>query len=62
MSLIVANDAPLPAEYKDHMLSGDWDDHRECRTGGDLLLVYTVDKNTNLVVFVASGTHAELFE
>jgi hypothetical protein len=30
--------------------------------GGDFLLVYTVEEKKNLVVFVATGTHAELFE
>ncbi len=62
MILLVANDAPLPPEYKDHDLTGEWADHRECHIGGDFLLIYTVDQKKNLVVFVAAGTHAELFE
>jgi len=62
MALLIANDAPLPPEYKDHELAGEWADHRECHIGGDFLLVYTIDQQKNLVVFVASGTHAELFE
>jgi mRNA interferase YafQ len=60
--LIVANDAPLPADLKDHALTGDWKDHRECHVGGDFLLIYTLDDSKNLVVFVTAGTHAELFE
>lgn len=62
MLLIIANDAPLPAEWKDHALSGDWADHRECHVGGDFLLIYTIDEKDNLVVFTRAGTHAELFE
>ncbi|QAS77152.1 type II toxin-antitoxin system YafQ family toxin [Rhizobium acidisoli] len=62
IGLIVDNDGPLPAELKDHELTGDWKDHRECHIGGDFLLIYTVDEKKNLVVFVAAGTHAELFE
>ncbi len=64
MTLIVANDAPLGAEWKDHELTGDWADHRECHIGGDFLLVYRVDDSGKhgVVVFVRTGTHAELFE
>ncbi|MCO6181097.1 type II toxin-antitoxin system YafQ family toxin [Ciceribacter sp. RN22] len=59
---IVDNVGPLPAELKDHELTGDWKDHRECHIGGDVLLIYTVEEKKNLVVFVAAGTHADLFE
>lgn len=62
MLLLIANDAPLSAEWKDHALKGDWADHRECHVGGDFLLVYTLDEKANLVVFTRAGTHAELFE
>lgn len=60
MLLLVANDAPLPAEWQDHELKGDWADHRECHIGGDFLLIYTA--SSTAVVFVRAGTHAELFE
>lgn len=62
--LIVANDAPLGPEWRDHALVGDWADHRECHVGGDFLLIYRVDDNvgkSGMVVFVRAGTHAELF-
>jgi mRNA interferase YafQ len=64
MTLLVANNGPLGAEWLDHPLTGDWNGHRECHIGGDFLLIYTladVGKH-GLVVFVRSGTHAELFE
>lgn len=60
MLLLIANDGPLPAEWKDHPLKGEWADHRECHVGGDFLLIYTCDGDT--VVFERAGTHAELFE
>jgi len=61
--LIVANNGPLPSEWLDHALTGDWEGHRECHIGGDFLLIYTLDDigKHGLVVFVRSGTHAELF-
>ena len=64
MLLLVAADAPLPPEWLDHALAGEWAGHRECHVGGDFLLVYTADDNTKpgSVVFVRAGTHADLFE
>lgn len=63
MTLLIANNGPLPAEWRDHSLAGDWEGHRECHIGGDFLLIYTKDDlgKHGLVVFVRSGTHAELF-
>ena len=60
MLLIVANDGPLPAQWRDHALRGEWADHRECHVGGDFLLIYQCD--SSMVVFVRAGTHSELFE
>jgi mRNA interferase YafQ len=61
MLLLIANEAPLPAQFRDHELTGEWRDHRECHVGGDFLLVYTLDEKQNLIVFTRTGTHAELF-
>lgn len=60
MLLIIANDAPLPAEWRDHELKGEWKGKRECHVGGDFLLIYDVDDTS--VIFVRIGTHAELFK
>ncbi len=61
MLLLIANEAPLPAQFRDHELTGEWRDHRECHAGGDFLLIYTLDEKQNLIVFTRTGTHAELF-
>lgn len=60
MFLLIANDGPLPPEYLDHALTGEWKEHRECHVGGDFLLIYRIDDNE--VVFVRAGTHSELFK
>lgn len=64
MLQLIANDGPLGPEWSDHPLTRDWSDHRECHIGGDFLLIYKVEiqgaKQT--VIFVRTGTHAELFE
>jgi mRNA interferase YafQ len=60
MLLLIAADAPLSPEWLDHALKGDWVDHRECHIGGDFLLIYRLENNS--IIFVRTGTHAELFE
>ena len=64
MLLLIANEGPLGPEWLDHPLGGDWDGHRECHIGGDFLLAYKLDDSAKngLIVFVRTGTHADLFE
>jgi mRNA interferase YafQ len=64
MLLLVANDSPLGAEWKDHPLKGDWSGHRECHVGGDFLLIYKLDEQAGkngTIVFIRAGTHSDLF-
>lgn len=64
MLLLVGNEGPLPPEYKDHPLHGEWQDHRDCHIGGDWLLLYTIKNEgskNELVIFTRTGTHSELF-
>lgn len=61
MLLLIADDAPLGAEWRDHELKGaDWKGCRECHVGGDILLVYRIGAD-GTVVFVTTGSHSELF-
>lgn len=62
--LLIANDAPLDTEWLDHAPSGDWHGHRECHIGGDFLLAYKRhdEGKVKQIVFVRTGTHAELFD
>ena len=65
MLLLIANDAPLGPEWKDHPLKGEWASTRECHIGGDFLLIYQVDDGAGqggTVVFIRAGTHSELFQ
>ena len=64
MLLLIANDVPLGPEWLDHPLGGDWDGHRECHVGGDFLLAYKLHDSGKVgqIVFVRTGTHADLFE
>ena len=56
--LIEGND--LPIESRDHPLNGEWKNFREFHLGGDMLLIYHLDDN-NQIVLVRIGTHAQLF-
>ena len=64
MLLLIANQGPLGPEWLDHPLGGDWVGHRECHAGGDFLLAYKLDDTAkhSLVIFVRTGSHADLFE
>lgn len=62
MNLIGDNDAPLPAQYKDHELSGKYAGFRECHVHGGHLLVYKLTADGKTVIFTDMGTHAELFK
>lgn len=36
----LANDQPLAEKHRDHALTGDWKDHRDCHVKPDLVLIY----------------------
>ena len=61
MRLLIETREPLPAEYFDHPLKGEW---RDCHIRGDWLLIYRINRTAEgeEVVFVRTGTHAELFK
>ncbi len=61
MLLLIANDGPLPPEYLDHELTGDWKGFHECHIGGDFLLVYDLRADGS-IIFTRAGNHADLFE
>ena len=51
----------LPVSNKDHPLSGEWKNHRECHIQPDWLLIYFIDRSTATIRFVRNGTHSDLF-
>lgn len=36
----LANDQTLTEKHRDHALTGDWKDHRDCHVKPDLILIY----------------------
>ena len=58
---LLANEAVLDEEYKDHQLKGRWAGFRECHIEPDWLLIYGTEKDNLILYAVASGSHAYLF-
>ena len=56
---MLATDAPLGERYRDHALSGDWKDHRDCHVRPDLVLIYS-KPDPDTLRLVRLGSHAEL--
>lgn len=56
----LAADTPLDARQRDHQLTGNWTDHRECHVKPDLLLLYR-KPDDNVLQLVRLGSHSELF-
>jgi mRNA interferase YafQ len=49
----------LPREARDHALTGEWQNFRECHISGDLLLIYQVEGQS--IKLVRMGSHSQLF-
>jgi mRNA interferase YafQ len=64
MRLLTENRGPLPPQYLDHPLRGEWQDCRDCHVRGDWVLIYRINPTAEgeEVTFVRTGTHSELFE
>ena len=51
--------SPLSDGNRDHQLTGDHKDYRECHISPDWLLIYCYDGD--ILVLFRTGTHADLF-
>ncbi len=58
MAALVA-DETLQDRHKDHAMSGDWKDHRDCHVRPDLVLIYRKPDDATLEL-VRFGSHSEL--
>jgi mRNA interferase YafQ len=57
--LLLVEGKPLPPQYKDHLLGGEWNHHRDCHIEPDWLLIYKVEGDE--LYLVRTGTHSDLF-
>lgn len=59
--VMLASGKPLPQNYRDHALSGDWQGRRECHIESNLLLVYSIDEDVLVLLLINIGSHPYLF-
>lgn len=55
----LVQDKPLATKYRDHALSNNWHDHRDCHIKPDLVLIYR-KPNARTIQLVRLGSHSEL--
>ena len=56
----LAEETQLEQKHRDHKLTGDYKDHRECHVEPDWLLIYRLTPKE--IVFERTGTHSDLFK
>ena len=55
----LVNDEALPEHYRDHALTGNWIDFRDCHIKPDLVLIYR-KPDADTLQLVRLGSHSEL--
>jgi len=58
---MLARGETLPAQYKDHALTGQWHGYRECHILADWLLIYCIENDVLVLTLTRTGTHSNLF-
>lgn len=58
---LLASEQTLPAKYRDHLLTGNYKNMRECHINPDWLLIYKIEKDLLIVRAVRTGSHSDLF-
>ena len=58
---LLAEGGELPAKYKDHRLTGEWKDFKECHIKPDWLLIYSVQNQILTLTLSRTGSHSDLF-
>ena len=58
---LLANRKTLPDKYRDHRLSDNYSDFRECHITPDWLLIYKIDDEELILYLTRTGTHSDLF-
>ncbi len=58
---LLASGSTLPVQYRDHQLTGNLQDFRECHIEPAWLLMYQIYEDTLILSATATGSHADLF-
>jgi len=57
----LSNGKKLDPKHKDHQLTGNYKDYRECHIQFDWLLVYRIVRKRCVLYLLDTGTHEEVF-
>ncbi len=57
---LLSEGTPLPPNYRDHPLIGQWQSSRDCHIETNWILIYTADKDS--LRLERTGTHSDLFK
>jgi mRNA interferase YafQ len=56
---LLVHERSLPTKHRDHNLTGNWNNYRECHVRNDVLLIYKVEDD--ILFLTRFGSHSELF-
>lgn len=59
---LLANGTSLPESLRDHALTGNWANHRECHIAPDWLLIYQIYEDVLVLELTRMGSHSDLLE
>ena len=62
MITILVSGETLDEKYKDHKLTGNFKDLRECHVKPDLLLIYKINNDILELALIQIGNHNSLFK
>jgi mRNA interferase YafQ len=57
---VLLNANPLPPQYEDHSLKGEWSGYQEFHVESDWIIIYRVVRQ--FLVLARTGTHSGLFK
>jgi mRNA interferase YafQ len=57
---LLLNQETIPAKNRDHILTGNYANRRECHIEPDWLLIYKLESEE--IIFERTGTHSDLFK
>ena len=58
---MLCSGSPLPLQYRDHPLRGDYAGFRDCHIEPDWILIYRIEQHQLQLIFTRIGSHADLF-
>lgn len=58
---LLAEGKPLPAKFRNHLLTGDYKGFWECHISPDWLLLYQKDTVIRIISLYRTGSHADIF-